>query len=115
MRLLLAFAAILLTATQAFTANVDEATARAQAQRFLNTMSAPGRMAAPAQGDLKIAHIERNTANPAVPVYYIFNTEKSFVIVWRCSTGTVLSRGGFSFPSCMISSLNRPTICAWCG
>ena len=81
MRLLLAFAAILLTATQAFTANVDEATARAQAQRFLNTMSAPGRMAAPAQGDLKIAHIERNTANPAVPVYYIFNTEKSFVIV----------------------------------
>ena len=81
MRLLLAFAAILLTATQAFTANVDEATARAQAQRFLNTLSAQGRMTAPAQGDLKIAHIERNTVNPAVPVYYVFNSKQGFVIV----------------------------------
>ena len=68
MRLLLALVAILLTATQAFTANVDEATARAQAQHFLNTLSAQGKMTAPAQGDLKIAHIERNTGNVALPV-----------------------------------------------
>jgi len=81
MRLLLALAAILLTATQTWAANVDEATARAQAHRFLNTLSAQGRMTAPAQGDLKIAHIERNTVNPAVPVYYIFNTKQGFVIV----------------------------------
>lgn len=81
MRLLLALVAILLTATQAWTANVDEATARAQAQRFLNTLSAQGKMTAPAQGDLKIAHIERNTGNMALPVYYIFNSEQGFVIV----------------------------------
>ena len=81
MRLFLAIAAILLTATQAWTANVDEATARAQAQRYLNTLSAHGKMTAPAQGDLKIAHIERNTGNPAVPVYYIFNSKQGFVIV----------------------------------
>ena len=81
MRLFLALVAILLTAAQAWAANVDEATARAQAQRYLNTLSAQGRMAAPAQGDLKIVHIERNTAKPAVPVYYIFNSEQGFVIV----------------------------------
>ncbi len=81
MRLLLALAAILLTATQTWAANVDEATARAQAYRFLNTLSAQGRMTSPAQGDLKIAYVERNTGNPAVPVYYIFNSERGFVIV----------------------------------
>ena len=81
MRLILALAALLLTATQAFTANVDEAAARAQAQRFLNTLSAQGKMTAPAQGDLKIAHIERNTGNLALPVYYIFNSEQGFIIV----------------------------------
>lgn len=81
MRFFLALAAFLLTATQAWTATVDEATARAQAQRFLNTLSAQGRITAPAQGDLKIAHIEKNSGNPAVPVYYIFNNGQGFVIV----------------------------------
>ena len=81
MRLLLALAAILLAATQTWAANVDEATARTQAHRYLAAMSTQGKMAAPARGDLKIAHIERNTVNPSIPVYYIFNTAQDFVIV----------------------------------
>ena len=82
MRRIIVLAALLLAAAQAWTANVDETAARATAQRFLNTMTATGRIKASASGNLKLAHIERNTSNQAVPVYYIYNAgDDAFVIV----------------------------------
>ena len=82
MKKLLLLAVLMLTAAQAWTANVDETTARAAAQRFLNnTLSSSGKMMSPAQADLELAYLERNTGNLAVPVYYIFNYDQGFVIV----------------------------------
>ena len=81
MKKILVLAVLMLTAAQAWTANVDETTARATAQRFLNTLSSRGQMMSPAQADLELAHIERNAGNLAVPVYYIFNYDQGFVIV----------------------------------
>ena len=72
MRRFLLIAALLLTAAQVWSANVDAAAARASAQQFLNRQNA-GRMAAPAQGSLRLAYTEMNTVSPSTPVFYVFN------------------------------------------
>ena len=81
MKKILFLAVLLLTATQAWTANVDERAAQAAAYSFLTNMSTNGKMMAPAQGSLKLAHVEMNTESPTTPVYYIFNADRGFVIV----------------------------------
>jgi len=76
------FLAVLMMATaQAWSANVDAAMAQASAQRFFNRQVIAGRMMAPAQGSLKLAHTEMNTSMTSTPVYYIFNASNAFVIV----------------------------------
>ena len=80
MRRFLLIAALLLTAAQVWSANVDAAAARASAQQFLNRQNA-GRMAAPAQGSLRLAYTEMSTVSPSTPVFYVFNSSAGFVIV----------------------------------
>ena len=81
MRKLLLLAVLLLTANYAWTANVNESSARDRAQRFLVDRCAAGKMAAPEQGSLKLAHVEWNSSDKSIPVYYIFNANNAFVIV----------------------------------
>ena len=81
MKRILFLAVLMLTATQAWTANVDERAAQAAAYSFLTNMSTNGKMMVHSQGDLKLAHVEMNIESPATPVYYIFNVDRGFVIV----------------------------------
>ena len=81
MRKIFFIAVMLLTATQIWATTIDQAAAHAAAQQFLADRAATGRMMAPAQGSLRLAHVERNSKSAMVPVYYIFNTSNSFVVV----------------------------------
>lgn len=81
MKKMLFLAVLLLTASQAWSASVDALTAQAHAERFLQTQVARGRMMASAQGGLKLARVEMDTKSSTTPVYYIFNTACSFVVV----------------------------------
>ena len=74
-------AVLLLAAVQAWSANVDAATAQALALRFLNSQALPGQMMAHAQGNLRLTHIEMSSTSPSAPVFYIFNASDAFVIV----------------------------------
>ena len=80
MKKILFLAALLLTATQLWSANVDETEALAQAQRFLINQATKGHMMASAHSSLKLARVEKNSTSTA-PVYYIFNSDGAFVIV----------------------------------
>ena len=81
MKKIFLLAAMVMTAYQVFAASVDEPMARTIAQRFLNSQIAAGRMMAPAQGSLKLAHVQRNSHDASVPVYYIFNTSGGYIVV----------------------------------
>ena len=81
MRKMLLLAVLLLTANLAWTANVNESSARDRAQRFLADRCAAGKMMSPMQGSLKLAHVEWNSNDKSIPVYYIFNASNAFVIV----------------------------------
>ena len=74
-------AVILLTATQAWTANVDETMARAKAEQFLKNMTATGKMMTSVPASLRLVHTESSSVTPTAVVYYIFNTVNGFVIV----------------------------------
>ena len=81
MKRILFLAVMLLAATQAWTAHVDEKAAQAAAFHFIAGRSATGIMMAPAQGSLQLAHVEWNSKSATTPVYYIFNASNCFVIV----------------------------------
>ena len=81
MRRILILAVLLVTAAQAWSANVDAKTAQGIAQRFLLGQASAGRIMAPAQGSLKLTYTEVNSKFPAIPVYYIFNAQDSYVVV----------------------------------
>ena len=74
-------AVMLLAVTQAWTASVDENTAQSIARHFLADRHASSKMMTPAQGGLKLAHVEWNSKSATIPVYYIFNASSCFVIV----------------------------------
>ena len=80
MRRFLFIAALLLTATQLWAADVDALTAQNTAQRFLRSQATSGRFNA-ATANLKLAHVQRNAKANGAPVYYIFNSDNAFVIV----------------------------------
>ena len=81
MRRILLFAAMLVTAVQAWSAAVDATAAQAIAQRFLFEGTTAGRMMMPAQNNLKLVYTEMNATATTVPVYYIFSTTSGYVIV----------------------------------
>lgn len=80
-RIVLFLLAALLMATWTRAAHVNETAARATAGRFLSGLAADGRLRAPAQGGLRLAHAEVSTTAGAMPVYYIFNAADAFVVV----------------------------------
>ena len=80
-RFVLFLLSALLVATWTRAAHVNETAARATAGRFLSGLAADGRLRAPAQGGLQLAHAEVSTTAGAVPVYYIFNAADAFVVV----------------------------------
>jgi len=80
MRKFLLLAALLMTATQLWAADVDVLTAQNTAQRFLMSHSGTARFKA-AASHLKLTHVQKNARLNDAPVYYIFNGDDAFVIV----------------------------------
>lgn len=74
-------AVLLMSSIQIWSASVDQISAMIKAQQFLSSQAAQGRIMASAQGDLKLVHVENNSNNAALPVYYIFGTRYGFVVV----------------------------------
>lgn len=81
MKRFLFLAVLLVTATQAWSAGVDQATARQRAMRFLAGHAGAGRMAPRSPGDIELAHTEVSSGNAATAVYYIFNSAMGYVVV----------------------------------
>lgn len=77
------FLSILISAAlQLAAAPVDVATARATAQQFMATTAHAARRAAPAgNNSLTLIHTEKNSATSDQAVFYIFNTDDSYIIV----------------------------------
>ena len=80
MKKLLFIATLLLAVMQVSAANVDLASAQAKAQRFLQSKSSTSFTVAPVK-NLELLHAETNSTCGDVAVYYIFNSERGFVIV----------------------------------
>ena len=75
-------AAVLTAAMQAWAAPVDQMTALATAQRFIQGQTyAAGQLMAPMTGNIKLAHVEMNSKKLDRAVYYVFNTNNGYVIV----------------------------------
>lgn len=66
-------------ALQSWAAPVDESTARSIAQRFLNSGS-PSLRASGGSG-LRLLHVEMGKSKVSQPVYYIFNTSTTFLVI----------------------------------
>ena len=82
MKKLLLIAAGMVVAMQAWAAPVDQVTAQATAQRFVQEKAyAAGRLMAPMTGNVKLAHVEMNSKMLDRAVYYVFNTNNGYVIV----------------------------------
>ena len=80
MRKFLSFLTIALVALQLSAAPVDVATAKTKAQQYLTQKVFAGKFMAPGATDAKLVKTEMGDKAKA-PVYYIFNTETTFVIV----------------------------------
>ena len=75
-------AVLLLTAIQSTASVVDVTTAQSKAQRFASTLTANGRHRAPQHSTSAVlVHTEASQAMPGQAVYYIFNTDDSYIIV----------------------------------
>ena len=74
------FAAIL-TALQLSAADVTLSQAQAAANEFLTKQVKTGRLNASAATNLKLVKAEKSDVNPSAVDYYIFNSEKSYVVV----------------------------------
>ncbi len=82
MKKILILVTLLLSAIPMTAANVNTATARSIAERYLGNKQANGRLKAPmAAGGLRLTHTEFNSQNASQAVYYIFNTGGQYVIV----------------------------------
>ena len=80
-KIMLLFTALAIT-MQVTAAPVDVTTARATAQEFTIGQSHSARRAAPAStSDIKLVYTELNTAHADQALFYIFNTDDSYIIV----------------------------------
>lgn len=80
MKRTLLLAALLLATIQIWAADVDLLTAQSVAQQFMDKKTTMIQNAG-ISSDVKLLHAERNTAQANKAVYYIFNSNKGFVIV----------------------------------
>ena len=80
MKKILFLAALVLAVMQMSAANVDLATAKQTAQRFLMSQTVQGRFMTSAP-TVKWTHEVKNSSNVALAAYYIVNTDKGYVIV----------------------------------
>ena len=76
-----ALALLLGTTTHLQAADVNLATAQNAAKSFLNRQVANGRLKAPAATNLKLVKAEASVAKPTAVDYYIFNADKSYVVI----------------------------------
>ncbi len=78
---LLSLALMLCVTTQLQAADVDLAAAQNAAKAFLTKQVAGGRLKAPAATNLKLVKAEASVAKPTAVDYYIFNSDKSYVVI----------------------------------
>lgn len=81
MKKLLFIATLLLAVMQATAADVNLTAARATAVRYLHSNANGQRLAGQPASDVKLLHTEVNSTQANRAVYYIFNSDKGFVIV----------------------------------
>ena len=81
MRKLFLLVTLLMTVIQVSAADVSLATAQAKAVNYLQNMAKDNRLAALPANGVKLLHIESNSTRAAQAVYYIFNSDRGFVIV----------------------------------
>ena len=79
--MLSALALVLCMSTQLQAADVDLATAKNAATSFLAKQVANGRLRAAATSNLKLVKAEASVAKPEATDYYIFNSDKAYVVV----------------------------------
>ena len=79
MRKILLLAALLIAAAQSWAAVIDQMTARAQAEQFLQRQTLTGHMKS--SGTLRLSHIENSSLKGNTPVYYIYENGSAFIIV----------------------------------
>ena len=81
MKKLLLLATMLLAVMQISAANVNLAQASATARRFLTANAKVKGFQGVSAGDLKLIHTEKNSSSATQAAYYIFNSNKGFIIV----------------------------------
>ena len=81
MRKLFLLVTLLMTVIQVSAADVSLAAAQAKAVNYLQNMAKDKRLAALPANGVKLLHIESNSTRAAQAVYYIFNSDRGFVIV----------------------------------
>ena len=72
---------LFLSWSAAMAADIDLTTAQSVARSFMSKQVANGRLRAAAASNLKLAKAEASVVNPKAVDYYIFNAEKSYVVV----------------------------------
>ncbi len=80
-RILFLAASLVMAVMCVSAADVDLAMAQAAAQRFVDNNAAGKRFSGRPAGNLRLLHAESNSVSAGKNVYYIFNTDNSFVIV----------------------------------
>lgn len=81
MRKFLFLVTVLFAAVQLSAAPVDLATAQSKAQQFVQQHAYSGKLRAPIAGEMKLAHIERNSTRMDLAAFYIFNSPNGYVLV----------------------------------
>ena len=81
MKRLLALVFLIQTVLLAFAGQVDLPKAQAIAQHFMLQHRAHGRMMASQATDVRLAYQQMGSIRVSQPVYYVFNSERGFVIV----------------------------------
>ena len=81
MKKIFLMATLLLAAMQASAADVDLVLAHATAKHFMQGDVSGTRFAGMPASEVKLLHAEANSSRPDQAVYYIFNSNKGFVIV----------------------------------
>ena len=82
MKKILFLSTLMLAVMQALGADIDVTAARSSAQRFLSERAAIGGFLSPSTtSTLQLLHTEFNSTNATQAVYYIFNTDDSYIIV----------------------------------
>ncbi len=79
--MLSSLALLLCMAAQVQAADIDLATAQSKARSFMTKQVANGRLKAAATANLKLVKAEASVAKPEAVDYYIFNTDKAYVVI----------------------------------